>query len=75
MIEKLKYQFSIADYRKVIKIADDLVDQEPYKTDCTFLMYKAAAYANLMEDENAISSYEIIIELHPTKVLPRIRLA
>ena len=38
-------------------------------------MYKAAAYANLMEDENAISSYEIIIELHPTEVLPKIRLA
>jgi len=74
MIEKLKYQFTIANYRNVIKIANDLLKQESYNNDYTVLMYKAASYANLMEDENAISVYQSIIDNYPNLVEPRIRI-
>ncbi|MDF1699175.1 MAG: tetratricopeptide repeat protein [Saprospiraceae bacterium] len=75
MLEKLKFQFSLGNYWNVIKIASSLIEQEDFKSDYTVLMYKAASYANVLEDEKAIATYNTIIQLHPENVEPKIRIA
>lgn len=74
-MENLKYQFSIGNYSNVIKLANKFLEQEDFQFDYNLMMYKAASYSNLLEDQNAISDYNTIIELFPDQVLPKIRIA
>ncbi len=75
MKEKLEYQFSIANYRNVIKIVNQLIEDNSLESAYELLMYKAAAYANLMEEEKAISVYKEIILSNPNEVQPKLQLA
>ena len=74
MIEQLRFQYSIADDQKVIRLANQLLETEEYKNKYEVLNYKAQAHKNLFQDELAIVTYQRIIESYPDLVEPRLNL-
>jgi len=56
MIEDIKYQFSIANDQKVVKLADQFLAMSDNSRNLVVLNYKAQAHKNLFQDELCIST-------------------
>ena len=61
MIEQIKYQYSIANDHKVIRLCNEFLNQTNNNNNFEALNYKAQSHKNLLQDREAINTYQKIV--------------
>jgi len=72
MTEDIKYNFSVSNYEKVLKLIAELLKTDIEINEYKILMYKANSYAGLFQDEKAINTFNDIINKFPDSIEARL---
>lgn len=75
MLEQIKYQYSIANDHKVLKLTDQFLKIEGNAKNYEALNFKAQSLKNTFQDERAIETFQYIIECYPEEIGPLLELA
>lgn len=75
MIEQVKYHYSVANDKQVVRLVDHLLQEEHYRKDYELLYHKALSLRNLWREDESIDTLRMIIDYYPEKEAPKVELA
>jgi tetratricopeptide (TPR) repeat protein len=70
MIEEIKYQYSISNDNRVIKLSEQFLKSDENFNNYEVLILRAFSFKNTFQDQKAIETFEVLIKYYPEVVEP-----